>query len=287
MREMWVTGLLLLTLLTFVACMPVPVSTSTPTVTKALKEASGYVYNRKGAIYYGGDGKPILLINNPNARDPTYSELVAFIVKDTTDSESYIKGGPEAHVCADFAKEVHNNAEAAGIRAAWVSISFDGNTEGHACNAFNTVDKGLVYIDCVGRLVKTWTGTSYSYFTKQPRTSTNWDKVAYLEVGKEYGVIGILYARSLQYEFFVQYSQKWQDYERMLKDYNQEVERYNQETTGKVYYEGSPELARIQAWGAQLEREKQFLNALKEELGDYRYELPGVSGIVNDVEIHW
>ena len=108
-----------------------------------------YIYEN-GAIIVGGDGEPIELINNPDATNPTYAELVAFIVTDSTDTKDYLKLGLTGYVCADFAEDVHNNAEAAGIRAAWVSIDFGGNDEGHACNAFETTDRGLVYIDCTG-----------------------------------------------------------------------------------------------------------------------------------------
>jgi hypothetical protein len=52
-------------------------------------------------------------------------------------------------VCADFAERLHNNAELAGIRCAYVSITLAGNT-GHACDAFQTTDRGLAYIDVTG-----------------------------------------------------------------------------------------------------------------------------------------
>jgi hypothetical protein len=64
------------------------------------------------------------------------------------------------HVCADFAERLHNNAELAGIRCAYVSITLVeypdpynygiSSSTGHACNAFQTTDRGLVYIDCTG-----------------------------------------------------------------------------------------------------------------------------------------
>jgi len=105
-----------------------------------------------GKIVVGGDGEPIELINNPNATDPTYAELLAFLETDQTDKFVYIIGPPKnAYVCADFARDVHNNAEAAGIRAAWVAIDIEGKAEGHAINAFETTDIGLVYIDCTGK----------------------------------------------------------------------------------------------------------------------------------------
>ena len=49
--------------------------------------------------------------------------------------------------CGDYAEQVQNNAENAGIKCAWVGIDFTQGG-GHACNAFNTTDKGLIFIDC-------------------------------------------------------------------------------------------------------------------------------------------
>jgi len=53
------------------------------------------------------------------------------------------------HMCGDFAERLHNNAEMAGIRCAYVSVEFAEGL-GHACNAFQTTDRGLIYIDCTG-----------------------------------------------------------------------------------------------------------------------------------------
>jgi len=198
-----------------------------------------YIYEN-GAVVVRGDGEPIELINNPNAINPTYAELVAFIKEDSTDEHPYTNGSffPVSllYVCSDFAEDVHNNAEAAGIRAAWVGIDFEGNDDGHALNAFETTDKGLVYIDCTGR----------EFFPSLRKyNATSWDKVAYVEVGKEYGVIDIAKAKSPSYSFYEEYKQKWQEYEGMLSDYNEEVIQFNQEVNkyGKLLNEYNDEVA--------------------------------------------
>jgi len=255
-----------------------------------------YIYEN-GAIAVGGGGEPIELVNNPNATNPTYAELVAFVKADATDTKAYVEesyrvGGFEgkAHVCADFAEDVHNNAEAAGIRAAWVSIDFEGEDEGHALNAFETTDRGLVYIDCTGDnpgvFSREWTmiGLARLAGHAPPSKPTSWDAVAYVEVGKEYGLIDIAKAKSPSYSFYEQYKQKWQEYEIKLETYNREVERYNQEILGKVYIIGSLEDIRISAWEARLEKESQALDKLAEELGDFWFES---LGIVKDIQIHW
>lgn len=91
----------------------------------------------------GGDSKLISPVNYNNAANPTYAKVVAFIIADKTDQNLYTS----KYVYSDFAEDVHNNAERAGIKAAWVTIAFT-NGAGHACNAFQTSDKGLVFIDC-------------------------------------------------------------------------------------------------------------------------------------------
>jgi hypothetical protein len=146
-----------------------------PTQTPDTSETYIYI---DGKIVVGGDGEPIELINNPNATNPTYAELLAFLEADQTDKYSYIVGPPKvAYVCADFARDVHNNAEAAGIRAAWVGIDIEGEAEGHALNAFQTTDMGLVYIDCTGKGL--W---------DDPVGHTRWDRRAYVEEGQAYQV---------------------------------------------------------------------------------------------------
>ena len=74
--------------------------------------------------------------------NPTYSELSEFLADDKTDFNSYIKG---EYVSFNFSADLNNNAEANGIRAAYVRI---GSKEWrHALVAFETTDKGLIFIE--------------------------------------------------------------------------------------------------------------------------------------------
>jgi ABC-type transporter Mla subunit MlaD len=98
--------------------------------------------------YHSGSLNRITLVNQDKAQNPTWRELLVFLRADKTDKKLYIPGD---YVCGGFAQDVHNNAEAQGIRAAFVVVHFqDKNLDSHALNAFKTVDKGLVYIDCTG-----------------------------------------------------------------------------------------------------------------------------------------
>jgi hypothetical protein len=105
-------------------------------------------YNpHEGNTYWvGADGNRIILTNNDNAKNPSYANLIAFIKLDKTDRIKYRLG---SFTCGDFAERLHNNAERAGYKCGWVTMKFtDGKA--HACNVFDTKDKGHVYIDCTG-----------------------------------------------------------------------------------------------------------------------------------------
>ncbi len=114
------------------------------------------------------NGSWVTLVNMKNANDPTYAQLIEFIKLDRTDEIEYDYNN---FVCADFAQAVHNNAEKARIKAAWVSIEFEDKEYGHACNAFNTTDRGMVFVDCTG---------------PDPYSPGNWDSVVELETGRGY-----------------------------------------------------------------------------------------------------
>jgi hypothetical protein len=98
-------------------------------------------------LYYSsGNASFIKLINQPSAENPTWKELRAFLKEDKTDKKAYVPG---VYECGNFAEELHNNAEAHGIRAAFVAVHFY-DSPSHALNAFKTTDRGLVYIDDTG-----------------------------------------------------------------------------------------------------------------------------------------
>jgi len=100
----------------------------------------------------GGDGHDILLINNPNATNPTWQELVNFLRSDNTDKIKYEK---DEFICGDFAERLHNNAEKAGIKSAVVCIVLGPSSEypngsGHALNAFDVIGRGVIFVDDTG-----------------------------------------------------------------------------------------------------------------------------------------
>lgn len=104
--------------------------------------------------------EPILPeIEEPDTRNPSWEELKAFLLEDDTDKMEYVF---PTTVCEDFARKLQKNAKEAGWRCAFVSVQLDGYPDwanlgipsytGHACNAFETTDRGLVYIDCTSTI---------------------------------------------------------------------------------------------------------------------------------------
>jgi hypothetical protein len=66
-------------------------------------------------------------------------------------------------LCGDFAEEFHNNAEIKGYKCGWVFVDLENDPEDHACNVFNTTDRGLVFVDCTAgdSFVKIEEGENY------------------------------------------------------------------------------------------------------------------------------
>jgi len=76
-------------------------------------------------------------------RDPTYSEMKQFLQEDNTDKNKYVEGN---YTCTDYAADLNNNAMHAGYNVAYTYIEYPDGT-GHAIDAFQTVDKGLIFIE--------------------------------------------------------------------------------------------------------------------------------------------
>jgi hypothetical protein len=76
-------------------------------------------------------------------RDPSYRAMQEFLAADMTSGEDYVIG---EYTCVDFAAQVKANAARQGIRCAYVVIEYRGGS-GHAAVAFQTTDRGLVFVE--------------------------------------------------------------------------------------------------------------------------------------------
>lgn len=80
---------------------------------------------------------------------PLYAEVMAFIDEDDTDEDLYVI---HDHDCTQFSNTVIRNALDRGLFACAVDISFDTDDDGvvdrgHMIVVFNTIDRGIIYID--------------------------------------------------------------------------------------------------------------------------------------------
>lgn len=222
--------------------------------------------------YKKASGERVNLINCKTATDPMWEDLKAFLAQDITDR---IKHDEVYFNCADGAEMLHNNAEKYNIRAAFVAIGFENKNEpGHSLNAFDTRDKGLVFIDG-GKASE-----SQDNKTANPDTqdlAINNDTVAYIEIGAPYGTIDINYARQFDYDFFESYLATWYVYQEDLKKYNELVREYNS-------LNSQTDPAVLLPKESEIKEQKEWVEALKKDLGGTFYE---PMGNVNFVDIYW
>jgi len=252
-----------------------PATLSAPDYTTGINSIAGALsYDGRQPPYrlYPG-GPPVNLINNPAAVDVTWDRLMTFVESDATDHNAYV---PDKYMCGSFALDLHNDAEAQGIRAAWVAIDFYGEDTGHAATAFMTTDRGLVIID----------DTSSNDIARQNigDTSINsFDKVAYISIGQDYGVVPLEVASSPLYNYYLSYLDNFRLFEQKRAAYEADALAYEQKLGGRTRLK-EPEYSYFNTWHARLQAEKAELNILGNSLGSYYWESLGK---VSAVKIYW
>jgi len=249
--------------------------------TNSLREENNDLKEQlQGTLPYSkADGTPITMRNNlDGTHNPTWRDLKTFLDSDDTESIRY---DYSSFICGDFAERLHNNAERARIRAAVVIVYFTSGPP-HAINAFYTTDEGLVYIDDTGEGLE-FVVTGYFFGDPVYGLAEGSDKVAYVSVGKDYGLIELGSANSVEYGFYASYSAEIADYNDQLESYNAEVDAYDAALGGRVFLD-EPEYSYFLNWYNRLEEERAELDRIASTLPDYYYK---PMGIVSKVEIYW
>jgi hypothetical protein len=261
---------------------------------------------RKELPYVKAAGSPVCLVNSKNATDPSWDELLTFLEQDDTNEHLFREG---VFVCADFAELLHNNAEASGIRAAFVGVDFRGDEEAHALNAFNTTDKGLVYVDCTSDSSSPAIAESTD---SDAGKACAHDKIAYVVEGGEYGVISVDQATSLEYWFYEEYRQSWEELTNNRSAYNGAVVAYNTDVTAyeaavaayetavggrtsirdqKEYEQLKKRYNDLKTKEAELDLSENELSAWRAQLDERQAELGWCHwkslGVVSSVELYW
>ncbi len=199
--------------------------------------------------------------------NPAWSELKGLLAQDDTDMLPYHK---DSFDCADFAITLRDRMWKYGVRCAYVEVSFSEG-EGHALNAFETTDNGLIYVD-----------------------NTRADQIAYAELNQPYGTIhldgvkfkyiacsgspsefwtSLTYAthpNPFSYDYYIDYQRRRGFYQESVTAYNNAVGEYN-EGSAKWSY-------------SQLATWRDNLNALEKDLGLVFYE---PAGEVRNIEVYW
>jgi cell division protein FtsL len=203
----------------------------------------------------------------PDLKNVTWAEVTDILKRDNTDKLEYKEG---VFDCEGFALTLRDRLARYGIRCAFVALEFPEEA-GHALNAFETTDKGIIFIDEVGN-----------------------DQVAYVEKGKPYGAICLdavksdyiacegkpgefwgelvwkKYSNPFSYDYYQLIIQRAEFLEQSAVAYNKAVDEFN---SGYLYWtEGQ-----INNW-------RDNLKALKQDLGSCATK---PDKAVQNIEIYW
>lgn len=252
------------------ADLPPPITLNAPDYVNGYNSIAGalsYEDRQPPYILYA-QGPVVTLTNNPAAKNPTWAELIDFVRADNTDRNAYL---PDNYMCGGFAQDLHNNAEAAGIRAAWVAIDFVSDSIGHAATAFQTTDRGLVIIDD--------TSASGGGWGLGDGVTESFDKLAYIAIGQEYGIIALEVAASPLYNYYLDYLGQLERFEILKQEYEQQVLAYNQAARN-----GSQSPGYLKNWYQRLKDTESQLDEMAVALGGFYWQS---MGIVSAVKIFW
>lgn len=187
-------------------------------------DSNGFlIYEHTQSPCEGADGEPIDLINNIEASDPTWAQLESFLSNDNSDSSTH----RSSYRCGDLAETVHNNAEAAGIKAAFVIVIYKHAKTLHALNAFQTTDNGLVFIDCNAQATQRGISDTLPVGKELLVIPDSYDKVAYIKIRCRYGLISLTSAAyyGLQYSGYIRWLTGMDNFCSDLYNYNLEFDR--------------------------------------------------------------
>jgi hypothetical protein len=213
-----------------------------------------------------------------NASPVSYNELIAFLDQDDTEDSLYVMPN---YTCVDFSAELFNNAQARGIKCAMVSVTFKEAIPGHAFNAFQTTDRGIVYIDCTG-INKTCIEDGYL------ATDNN----VYLQVGNHLGELPDNQTDgNLDYSFYSDRMERIEAFKDKVNQYLEAVDAYSESFLALQadYDSFNAQMAKhnsaVSAFNAENERRSQLYKDGKITYQEYKswYDtnvanIPGVPG---------
>lgn len=258
-----------------------PIMTATPT--ESVSQGFGaMVYHGSNPPYMLADKSRVILTRNDKATNPTWEQLTSFMAQDQTDQIQY---NSTSFVCSDYAERIYNNAEAKGIRAAFVALSFQDGGAPHALDAFQTTDRGLVFIDSTGP------DTPFTIISnpgvKQYGTTSNYDKIGYVQIGQPYEVVSMSTNWGTNYPDYSRWEGAVKKFKTDLANYNAEMENHN---AGIQEYNANPLLINkyyeLKDEETHLNEESTRINQDGSRLGGFWDHLNGAVP-VSHIEIYW
>jgi len=170
------------------------------------------------------------MVERRAARAVSFDELEAFLAADPTEDHAYDYPN---YTCLDFAVDLHNRAEADGIKCGVVAVGFAGKEDGHAFDAFPTTDAGIVYVDSTG-----------INLSERQDGALPTDNVVYLLNGSELGELPLTQVGGhLDYGFYLErkdqieaYRQQWAQYSADVSSYNAAVEDHDARLAANSQY---------------------------------------------------
>ena len=209
-------------------------------------------------------------------KNPTWDELKIFLNSDDTNKLVYNK----SFDCTAFAIQLFKRARNSGLISGIVEVEYEEDRTGHMLNVFQTVDKGLAFIDVTGN-----------------ENGTGLDKIAYVEVGKPYGIIYLKktneqnvncdvscsqltkelsyvnYPNIFSYDYFVKLDQCTKFYRDCIKEYNSAVAEFNR--GNRVY-----SFSELRKWDDNLD-------ILGSQLILDNFYIISESGVVKNINMYW
>lgn len=233
-------------------------------------------------------GQEITINEYRDAADPDFDTLIMFLSEDATENKDYVY---PVYTCGDFASRLHDSAEKRGIRCGIVGVKFktvyeENRSEilnngshyppayssydacrGHAFNAFNTTDRGIIYVDSTGITVE-----------EKEMGNKPCDMIVYAREGEELGEMRIEQAENLEYSYYKLKEKQYLSYLDKVDKYNSEAETLNREIEeNTINY--SEALSK--------KRELESVRSNLEQCNESRWVIVGQMGIVDKIRVFW
>ena len=233
-------------------------------------------------------GQNIVINNHRGAVDPSFKALMEFLSEDPTENKDYVY---PVYTCGDFASHLHDEAEKQGIKCGVVGVKLNTTLKedmqgilnnksnypppyssydtcrGHAFNAFNTTDRGMVYVDSTGITVE-----------EKEMGNRPYDMIVYAKTGEELGELRVDQAESLDYSYFKVKEGKYLRYLNAVDKYNCAAELLNWEIRANNIDSST---------AMNKKRELETMKLSLEQFEESRWIIVGQMGIVDYIQIFW